>query len=207
MNSILIGTKNPHKIKKMREMTDSYFGKIDYLAEFEGQIKEAEEKGETFEEIAINKAKAYSRQYKGYVIAGDGGLDVPSLSKNWNALLTKRFIGKDNASDFERLDAFLELMKNKKGDERKSYWHEAIAIAKDGKKIFSAEEVSVPTIIQEAYDPKKYRPGIWLCSLFYYPQYGKNFFDLTQEELEEDGEDTWWELGERVEEFLRLSFK
>lgn len=202
MNAILIGTKNPHKIKKMREMIEKYFDRIEYLADFEGKIKEAEEKGESFEEIAINKAKAYSEQYNGYVIAGDGGLEVPALGKNWNALLTKRFIGKENASDFERLDAFLELMKDKQGDERKSYWHEAIAIAKDSKKIFSAEEVSVPTIIQESYDSHKHRPGIWLCSLFYYPQYGKNFFDLTEEELEEDGEDTWRELGEKVKRFL-----
>ncbi len=200
--AIFIGSRNPFKKTKLKWLIEKYFSKIDSPDNLLTFSENVPERGKSFVEVAANKARFISKIYPGYVITSDSGVDIPALGSNWNALKTKRFIKKKNATDFERMDALLKLMNSKEGQERTIYWKEAIAIAKDGKVIYTTEAKSCPMLLQKTYNPKKYQEGIWLCSLFYYPQYGKNYFDLTKEELELDGEDTWWELKNKVESFL-----
>src|SRR3989344_1739634 len=200
--NIFIGSKNSFKQKKLKWLIEKYFSKIDSLDDLPKLDENTPERGKSFVEIAANKARHISKKYPGYVISSDSGVDIPALGNNWNALKTKRFIKKKNATDFDRMDELLKLMSSKEGSERLVYWKEAIAIAKNGKVIYSTESKSCPMLLQKTYNPKKYKKGIWLCSLFYYPQYKKNYFDLTKEELESDGEDTWWELKDKVESFL-----
>lgn len=203
--SILIATKNPHKQEKLSWIIKGFFDQIDMLnkANIEADL---DEKGSTFEEVATYKAIFYSKKYKGYVIATDSGMRIPALGKKWNGLLTKRFVGRKNVSDFERMDKLLELMKDKKGEERTMCWKEALAITKDGEKVFSCEVEGSEGLMQERYDPRKYKKGIWLCSLWHYPQFGKNFFDLTEEETKQ-AEISWWRLRGKTRKFLKTYFR
>ncbi len=124
-DKILLATNNPHKSEKLTWIVDGYFSRIETPKEI-GLSLDVEEIGKTFEENAIIKALSFSRYYDGYVIATDGGVSIPALGRGWDGLRTKRFAGEE-ATDQDRIEKLLSLMKDKKGDERAMFWHEAIA--------------------------------------------------------------------------------
>lgn len=201
--TIIIGTKNPHKKEMLKWIVDDYF---DEIKEFYNNI-DLEENGDSFEKNAQLKALAIAKKENAYAVATDGGVLIPSLGKNWNALLTKRFIGRVNVNDFDRINTLLEIMKDKKGGDRTITWRESIAIASPERIIFSTEVDGDTGILQETYNSKQYKEGVWLCTLTSYPQFGgKNFFDLTEEE-KKYGEISWWKLREETREFLSKYFK
>jgi len=161
-----------------------------------------EENSDTFEGNARIKALAVAKKNNSYAIATDGGVLIPSLGSDWNGLLTRRFAGCEDADDFRRMDCLLEMMKDKKGEDRTIVWKEAIAIAGPEGIIFSVEVDGDTGVLQETYNPKQYKEGIWLCTLWAYPQFGgRNFFDLNEEE-KKYGEISWWKLREKAREFL-----
>ncbi len=196
---ILIATGNPHKLKMIGSIIDGYFDEVKNLHDLQN-VADVDEIGQTFKEIAEKKALHFTEYFDGYVIATDSGMQMPHL-ENWNPLFTKRFIQKEKATDFERMDKLLELMKDKKGNQREMYWNEAIALAYKGKVLFSVQVKGAEGVMQETYDKNKYRKGIWLCSLWYFPQFGKNFFDLTPEETAY-AEISWGKLKEATRKFL-----
>lgn len=196
---IVLATSNKNKIEKLTSIVGKYFSealpqdeKIDVI-----------EDGSTFKENAEKKAIAVSKLYDSYAIATDGGVLIPSLGNKWNGLFTKRFIGREDASDFDRMDALLEMMKDKKGDERDIVWNEAIAIAKSGKLVFSAQVEGDRGRVQETYDRRQYKEGIWQCTVTCYPQFNnKNFFELNDEERKY-GEISWYRLKDAVDEWAQ----
>lgn len=199
-DTILLATTNPHKVQKLSRIVRGYFEPVKLTDT--SISSELQEEGENFESIATEKAVVFSKRYDGYAVATDGGIDIPALGDGWNKLFTQRFINRGDATDFDRLDAIIKLMKDKRGSDRKMIWREAAAIAYKGKLLFSLEVDGSEGVMQESYDPKKYRPGIWLCSLWYYPQFGKNFFDLSSAELAK-GEISWARLENAIRKFLK----
>lgn len=191
-DKILIISTNPHKISKLKAILAPFFKIIDTQSSLSIDC-EVDETGKTFQENAEIKALAFSNVYDGYTIATDGGIDIPALD-DWNPLYTKRFAG-ENVDDFFRMDTILEKMKTKEGSERKMIWREAVAIAFDDKIICSELVDGIEGVMQKEYDVKKYKKGIWLCSLFYFPQFKKNFFELTPAEVEK-AEISWMKIGE-----------
>lgn len=195
---IILGTNNPHKKEKLRWMVEGYFSDVQELK----QKIEVEENGDSFEANARIKALAIAKKEQAYAIATDGGVLIPSLGKNWNELLTRRFVGREAISDFDRMNVLLEMMKEKKGTARTISWKESVAIATPERVIFSVDADGDTGVLQERYNPKQYKEGIWVCTLWSYPQFGgRNFFDLTEEE-KKYGEISWWKLWERTRAFL-----
>lgn len=199
MNSILLATGNPHKVEKLRWIVEGFFDPIESLRHHPLQL-DIEEDGATFEANAILKATAYSKEYSGFAIATDGGVSIPALGDQWDAIKTKRFAG-EGASDEERIQQLLKMMKVKKGDDRAMNWREAIAIANNGKLLFSTEVDGVHGLLEESFDPDKYKPGIWVCSVWYFPEIGKNFFDMTEKE-QEYVEQSWHKLYLQTRKYL-----
>lgn len=199
MSSILLATGNPHKLEKLTWIIGGFFDPVESLRDHPIDL-ELEESATTFEGNAVLKATAFSKEYGGYAIATDGGVSIPALGDQWDAIRTKRFAG-EGATDEERIAQLLKLMKNKKGDERAMNWREAIAIAKDGELLFSTEVDGVHGVLEESFDPTKYKPGIWVCSVWYFPEIGKNFFDMTEKE-QEYVEQSWHELYQQTREYL-----
>lgn len=198
MASLILATSNPHKINKLRWIFDEFFQDI---AAQNANIDVIED-GKSFRENAEKKAIEVSKIYDCYAVATDGGVLIPALGDNWNGLLTKRFIGRDDATDIDRIEALLDMMKNKVGNERSIIWNEALALAKSGKLVYSAQVEGDHGMIQTTYDPNQYKPGIWQCTITCYPQFGgKNFFELTDEEREYS-EISWHRLRKGVSEFL-----
>lgn len=93
------------------------------------------------------------------------------------------------------------MLDGKSEVERKMIWNEAIAIAKEGQIVFSKQVTGVEGIAQTSYDMNKYKPGIWVCSLWHFPQWGKNFFDLSSEETAE-AEISWRKLKDATEKYI-----
>lgn len=198
MNEIIIATNNPHKSEKLSWIVEGYFEPIDMPKKID-----VDENGITFEENAKIKASVVAKEYGKYAIASDGGALIPSLGYQWNALLTRRFIGSVDATDWDRIEGLLTMMKDKKDDDRKVVWREAIAIANQvGDIVFSAEVEGDTGLIQSTYRKDQYREGIWLCTLTSYPQFGgKNFFELSEAETKE-GEVSWWRLRDEAKDYF-----
>ena len=97
-------------------------------------------------------------------------------------------------------------MKDKKGDHRRMVWNEAIAIARDGKLLFSKQVEGIEGVLQREFDKSKYREGIWVCSVWFFPQFNKNFFDLSPEEVNK-AEISWEKLKKAAREFLNNQIK
>lgn len=196
---ILIASNNEHKVKMLGRILNAL--EVEYCSlEDAGINDDFEEEGNSLKEIAEGKAVYYSRKFNGITISTDGGVSIPVL-KGWNPLYTKRFCGK-NASDLERINALLELTKGLKGEERKFHWTECVAIADKGSIKRSFEAQGDDGILQESFDPEKREPGIWLCSLWHYPEAGKNFFDLTAEEKRAHAESSWKRIEKELSEFF-----
>lgn len=192
---LILATGNPHKIKKLTWIFDDYFATI---APQDKSI-DIDEDGTTFRQNAEKKAIEVSRMYGCYAVATDGGVLIPALGEDWNGLFTKRFVGREDATDFDRMDALLELMKDKEGDERAIVWNEAIALANNGELLFSTQVEGDHGMVQTSYNPEQYQEGIWQCTVTCYPQFGgKNFFELSDEERKYS-EISWWRLKEAVE--------
>lgn len=200
MKKMIVATDNVYKKAKLRWLLADF----PYLLVELSETIEIEESGKTFEENARIKAQAVALYFHSYAIASDGGALIPALGAKWDALLTRRFLGKKDVTDFDRIEGLLSLMENIQGDGRKLVWHEAIAIADPlGKIVFSTEVEGDTGLIQTSYKKDQYRKGIWLCTLWSYPQFGgRNFFELDENEAKE-GELSWWRLKEKVSRFFQ----
>ena len=191
---ILIATSNPHKQKKLIGIVNGY-----YVAKIEKNLKPIEEKGTTFIEVARNKAIDYSKKYNCLAISTDGGAVIPAL-KSWEPMKTRRF-GKTDKERIEKLLFLMEKIKN-----RKVEWYEAIAMAKKGKLLFSAQAQAMDGEIAYSFNPKFYKEGIWLCSITNFSQFkNKNFFELTDSERKKT-EDSWKKLKEKFAKFQKKTF-
>ena len=189
MKEILIASGNSYKQKRLAEIVDGFF--IPKII----SLDPVDETGETFKEIAENKAIEYSLKYNCLAISTDGGAVIPALDK-WNPLRTRRF----GNTDEERINELLKLMSDK--EDRTVEWHEALAVADNGRLIFSVQERAMDGVISKSFDPAKYEDGIWLCSITDFPEFeNRNYFDLNSEEKART-EDSWSKLKERFVEFF-----
>ncbi len=103
MTSLLIATRNAHKTREIQEILGSDFELRDLTAHPE--IPETIESGKTFEENAILKAVAVSRECSGLVAADDSGLEVDALG-GAPGIFSARYAGKD-AIDKQNVDKLL----------------------------------------------------------------------------------------------------
>jgi len=190
MNEILIGSANPYKQRKIADIVRDFYTPTTL------PLEPVEEVGETFKEIAENKAKEYSRKYGCIAISTDGGAVIPALGA-WEPVRTRRF----GDTDEERIFGLLKMMEGV--EERTLEWYEALAVADKGELLFSVQERAMDANVSHSFDPKNYQEGIWVCSVIEYPQFGgKNYFELTREEQIQT-EDSWTKLAEHFRGFAK----
>ncbi len=188
---ILIATTNPAKEAKLTDLLDEYFFQAVPLREYPS-ISMPDETSEGFTNNAIAKATQASGQFDGLAIASDGGVRIPALPpEEWVALHTGRAAG-PNATDAERAQHLLSLMKGKQGDERNVRWVEGVAIASQGDLLAAWESDATEGILLEEYDPSNAIQGFWVYSLWQFPVSRKRYVDLAPEDLA--NEDLTWAL-------------
>jgi len=204
---ILIGTKNQYKATEMACFLDNYPEiKIHFWEKLDLEIK-VEENQSTLRENAEKKAIEISKLTDWYVLASDGGIDIPGLGENWDILRNQRIAGEDK-TDIEKAEKLLDLMKNLEGEKRNASYRLALALAKKGNLIWSTEQISDRGFILEKLPDREIPPYRWVGHLWYYPQYKKVFNKLSEKEKEETREQAIGikkDLRKIIKEILKTS--
>ncbi len=167
-----------------------------------------EEPGNSFEEIACEKAVSLSRQLEAtdrssLTIASDGGLLVPGLQSAWNPLRTRRFAG-DDASDIDRARLLLNLTELLDESQREIGWREAVAIANHGQLVGVWSAESEPGVLASSIDRELLdrQPGFWIPAVWLVPRFGNRpLASLTAAERQSI-DDHWHKLQEPMREAL-----
>lgn len=181
---ILIGTKNRYKATEIISLLGKLSGVKAHIWEELGLEIKVEENQPTLKKNAEKKAFEISKLTDWYVLASDGGVDIPGLGKKWDILRNQRIVGEDK-TDLEKAEKLLSLMKNLKGERRKASYCLALALAKKGKLIWSTEQITDKGFIAEKLSDRKIPPYRWMGHLWYYPQYKKVFNQLSEKEKRE----------------------
>ena len=181
---ILIGTKNQYKATEIVSFLErSPYLKIHFLDKLNLDVK-VEEDQKTLKKNAEKKAIEISKLTDFYVLASDGGVDIPGLGEKWNILRNQRIVGEDK-TDVEKAENLLSLMKGLKGEKRKASYHLALALAKKSRLIWSTEQISDNGFISQELPNRNIPLYRWMGHLWYYPQYKKVFNKLSEEEKSE----------------------
>ena len=180
---ILIGTRNQYKVTEMASFLGNLPGvNIHFWEELDLKIK-VEENQPTLLRNAEKKAIEISKLTNWYVLASDGGVDIPGLGKKWDILRNQRIVGEDK-TDVEKAEKLLGLMNGLKGEKRKVKYRLALALAKNGNLLWSTEQISDKGYIAEQLFDRTIPKYRWMGHLWYYPQYQKVFNKLNEEEKE-----------------------
>jgi XTP/dITP diphosphohydrolase len=141
-----------------------------------GFIEEFEEDAPTFAENAVGKALHYSKTSKEIVFADDSGLVVPALGGE-PGVRSARYAG-PNASSAERIEKLLGELAAKKGADRAAYFVCVIAVARAGRALAIVSD----RVDGEILEATRGARGFGYDPVFYLPETGKSFAELSMEE-------------------------
>lgn len=173
---IVLATKNVHKIREFKEMF-KLLKHIDLISLLNfPQYQDVEETGDTFKEIASNKAKHAAQQLKKYVLADDSGLIVPALNDQ-PGIRSRRYAGEE-ATDSENRDKLLRSMRGLADIERTAYFECCLALANP-----KGEIVKVVSGTSEGHllTAERGRNGFGYDSLFVKHDYDKTFAEIPED--------------------------
>jgi XTP/dITP diphosphohydrolase len=126
MDKLLIATHNPGKRRELAEIFQDIPFELLTLDDV-GIQDDVEETGKTFEENALLKADAYSKQTGLLTLADDSGIEVDALGGE-PGVYSKRYAGEDK-TDEERNVYLLEKLRKVPPDKRTARFRCAIIIA------------------------------------------------------------------------------
>lgn len=199
---ILLATGNSDKQAEFRRLLDALPFAPVTPAEA-GLSDVPDEKGDTHEAIARDKAAQWSKAAAMLAIASDGGLVVPALGPRWESRYTHRFAG-PAADNGERLRRLLELMRPYHGEDRRASWVEALAIADRGR-VLASWELSGGMGYLDEQPPDGPLPEFWVFSVWRFPQFGATYSQLTDAQRESI-DDHWGRLRRLVSRFLASTY-
>jgi len=171
---ILIATANKHKLKEITEILNDLPIDLISIDQLPQQI-EVEETGNTFEENARLKAEAYFKLSGLPTLADDSGLEVPALN-NEPGVRSARYAG-EQANYLKNNLLLLERMKNLKGSNRRAQFR-CVVCFKTNKGEWFFEGKTSGMIITGF----KGQGGFGYDPLFYIPELGKTYAELSAEE-------------------------
>jgi len=134
IDTIILATKNPGKIKEIVPFLSRMVTTIMSLADLDERIL-IPETGKTFEDNAVMKAETIFKKTGIITLADDSGLEVDALGGQ-PGVLSARFAG-ENASDVENNKLLLKCMQNIPDNQRQARFRCVMALAMpDGTKTF-----------------------------------------------------------------------
>jgi XTP/dITP diphosphohydrolase len=170
---IVLATRNVGKVKEFQEMLKNFPVEIKNLNDF-GPIPEVEEDGDTFDDNAYKKA-LYTAKILGLpAIADDSGLVVEALA-GAPGVKSARYAG-EKASDQDNINKLLQEMAGQKN--RKAAFECVLSIAVPSGPALTYEGRCEGEITTEPQG----KGGFGYDPVFYYPQYGKTFAEISSEE-------------------------
>lgn len=145
MQQLIVASRNAHKTHEIQRILGPDFAVRD-LSEHP-EIPETVEHGKTFEENAVIKATAASKELSRLVIADDSGLEVDALG-GAPGIYSARYAGQ-SASDKQNIDKLLiELARtHAREDQRSARFRCILAIAQSGEILGVFEGVVAGTIV------------------------------------------------------------
>ena len=144
MRSLLLGTRNPGKVKEIASILADSGWSFSSLEKFPN-VGEAEENFVTFTENAIAKAQFYASATGLYALADDSGLEVAALG-GAPGVFSARYAG-EHASDADRRALLLsELAKTADTDRRARFVAVVAIAAPDGEVLNVSEGICEGTI-------------------------------------------------------------
>ncbi len=170
---IIIATKNKGKTEEIREYLKGFPVDIKNLDDF-GPIPPVLEDGETFDDNAYKKSSHTARIIGMPALADDSGLVVEALG-NAPGIYSARYAG-ENATDEQLCN---KLLKEMKGRENRSAYFECV---------LSIAVPTGPALTYEARceglitDKPSGKNGFGYDPVFYYPELGKTFAEMTMKE-------------------------
>lgn len=170
---LVLATRNKGKTREFAELLNHPSIEIRNLDDF-GPIPEVVEDGATFDDNAYKKS-SFTARILGYpALADDSGLCVDALG-GAPGVISARYAG-ENATDAENVRKMLDAVKNEKN--RKAAFKCVISIAVPGGAALTYEGECKGVIIDEP----KGDNGFGYDPIFYYPELGKTFAQLSIEE-------------------------
>jgi len=170
---LVLATRNKGKKREFELLFNGLPIEIKDVSEFQ-KITEFEEKGSTFEEIAINKAQFVSKALDLPAIADDSGLTVEALN-GAPGIFSARYAGK-SATNNENNRKLLEKMEGK--ENRNAIFVCSIAIYKPTDQVLTYTGRCSGIILAEPAGTN----GFGYDPFFYYSPFGKTFAQLSVEE-------------------------
>lgn len=174
LNKLLVATGNKGKLKEIREILceTEVIGLSDA-----GISADVEETGKTFAENAYIKAFEISKRTHLPVLADDSGLEVDALGGR-PGVYSARFAG-EHATDDDNVKKLLGALKDVPEEKRTARFACAMClILPDGRKIESFGTSCAGMIL----DKKRGNNGFGYDPVFFAPEYGKTFSEMTMEE-------------------------
>ncbi|MDP3963583.1 MAG: non-canonical purine NTP pyrophosphatase [bacterium] len=175
---ILIATRNKGKFKEIWEFLKTV-PDINMVSPDDVDPNfDIVEDGKTFEENATKKAKSWAEKSGIASLADDAGLEIDALGGE-PGVLSRRWPGYE-ASDEELINMTLEKLHEIPMERRMARLRTVVAIAFPNGRI-ETETAAIEGIIAEKPTEKR-EAGYPFRSLFWIPELGKFYFDLTEDE-------------------------
>jgi len=176
MKKMVLASQNKHKLKEIEKITKDFGISLMTMAEAGlGDLDVVEDK-DTFEGNSEKKAREVMEASGLPAIADDSGLMVDALGGD-PGVYSARFSG-PGATYESNNKKLLELLKDVPGDKRTARFVSVItAVYKDGRKIVARGEIEGTIAFEE-----KGQGGFGYDPLFYVPEKGKTFAELSEDE-------------------------
>jgi XTP/dITP diphosphohydrolase len=180
---ILVATSNPGKLRDFAGVAEDHGVTIESIPGF-SSLPLVIEDGATFEANARKKADAYSRAVPGeMVLADDSGLEVDALG-GAPGIHSARYAADNphlidsNTKDRDNNARLLRELKGVPPEERTARFVCVLAAARDGSTIGTFRGEAAGVIL----DKPRGANGFGYDPLFYFPQIGKTFAELSAAE-------------------------
>ena len=172
---LLLGTRNPGKVKEIRTILDGSGWTFSSLQEF-ALVGLAAEDGVTYAENAIAKARFYAEATGMLALADDSGLEVAALG-GAPGVYSARYAG-EGATDADRRQLLLAELAKTAGGDRRARFVAAVAIADPNGEVLNVSEgICEGTIIFE----ERGTNGFGYDPLFVPDGYAQTFAELSDE--------------------------
>src|SRR6202162_333565 len=177
---VLVATSNAGKLRDFAGAAAPFGITIANIPNF-SSLPEVVEDGTTFEENARKKAESYSLAVPGeLVLADDSGLEIDALGgapgvPSARYAADRSFAAATNADDEANNARVLRELASVAAERRSARFVCVLAVARDGKTIHTFRRTAEGVIL----DAPRGEHGFGYDPLFYFPQIGKTFAELS----------------------------
>jgi XTP/dITP diphosphohydrolase len=168
MSTFFIATSNAGKQKEIEKYASLYGKNIRVLFPDQSNSIRVEESGQTFEENALLKAKAYRQRVNDNTFAyvgDDSGIVIPALGGE-PGVFTRRWAGYEMTDD-EILNHCLDKMSGLRGDDRKAVLKTVLAIVSPDDTVRYLQGSMEGRILEKPLENVDPQPGFPFRTIFW----------------------------------------